>query len=104
MPVFKAHGLTQATLSDCISETFSAIRTVSLLNDLADNYLFGYGFDSNYCVILPFRLVFYFCVSCSSGLHTQLVIEILPYCIQVRSFGGEKRQMLMFGRQVSNTI
>ncbi|XP_015878081.3 ABC transporter B family member 28 [Ziziphus jujuba] len=45
MPVFKAHGLTQATLSDCISETFSAIRTV-------------------------------------------------------RSFGGEKRQMLMFGRQV----
>ncbi|KAH7537967.1 hypothetical protein FEM48_Zijuj03G0149200 [Ziziphus jujuba var. spinosa] len=45
VPVFKAHGLTQATLSDCISETFSAIRTV-------------------------------------------------------RSFGGEKRQMLMFGRQV----
>ncbi|BFG23272.1 hypothetical protein CerSpe_095460 [Prunus speciosa] len=45
VPVFKAHGLAQASISDCVTETFSAIRTV-------------------------------------------------------RSFGGEKRQMLMFGRQV----
>lgn len=45
MPVFKAYGLAQASISDCVTETFSAIRTV-------------------------------------------------------RSFGGEKRQMLMFGRQV----
>ncbi|EXC11886.1 ABC transporter B family member 28 [Morus notabilis] len=45
VPVFKAHGLAQASISDCVTETFSAIRTV-------------------------------------------------------RSFGGEKRQMLTFGRQV----
>lgn len=43
--VFKAYGLTQASIADCVTETFSAIRTV-------------------------------------------------------RSFGGEKRQMLMFGNQV----
>ncbi|KAM1471438.1 hypothetical protein COP2_043099 [Malus domestica] len=45
VPVFVAHGLAQASISDCVSETFSAIRTV-------------------------------------------------------RSFGGEKRQMITFGRQV----
>ncbi|XP_030933359.1 ABC transporter B family member 28 isoform X2 [Quercus lobata] len=45
VPVFKAHGLAQALISDCVTETFSAIRTV-------------------------------------------------------RSFGGEKHQMSMFGRQV----
>ncbi|KEH26584.1 ABC transporter B family member 28 isoform X1 [Medicago truncatula] len=28
VPVFKSHGLAQASISDCISETFSAIRTV----------------------------------------------------------------------------
>lgn len=27
--VFKAYGLTQASIADCITETFSAIRTVS---------------------------------------------------------------------------
>ncbi|EFH62186.1 hypothetical protein ARALYDRAFT_899671 [Arabidopsis lyrata subsp. lyrata] len=27
VPVYKAHGLAQATMSDCVSETFSAIRT-----------------------------------------------------------------------------
>ncbi|KAL3524231.1 hypothetical protein ACH5RR_017065 [Cinchona calisaya] len=43
--VFKAHGLAQASIADCVTETFSAIRTV-------------------------------------------------------RSFGGEKRQMSMFGHQV----
>ncbi|XP_062074711.1 ABC transporter B family member 28 [Humulus lupulus] len=45
VPVFKAHGLAQASISDCVTETFSAIRTV-------------------------------------------------------RSFGGEKHQMRMFGNQV----
>lgn len=45
VPVFKAYGLAQAFISDCVTETFSAIRTV-------------------------------------------------------RSFGGEKRQMLMFSKQV----
>ncbi|XP_041008086.1 ABC transporter B family member 28 isoform X2 [Juglans microcarpa x Juglans regia] len=45
VPVFKAHGLAQASISDCVTETFSAIRTV-------------------------------------------------------RSFGGEKHQMSIFGRQV----
>ncbi|EEF51451.1 ABC transporter B family member 28 [Ricinus communis] len=45
IPVFKAHGMVQASMSDCVTETFSAIRTV-------------------------------------------------------RSFGGEKRQMSMFGSQV----
>ncbi|CAK7337179.1 unnamed protein product [Dovyalis caffra] len=45
VPVFKAHGKAQASISDCVTETFSAIRTV-------------------------------------------------------RSFGGEKRQMLSFGSQV----
>ncbi|XP_062153599.1 ABC transporter B family member 28 isoform X1 [Alnus glutinosa] len=45
VPVFKAHGLAQASISDCVTETVSAIRTV-------------------------------------------------------RSFGGEKRQMSMFGSQV----
>lgn len=45
VPVFKAHGMAQASISDCATETFSAIRTV-------------------------------------------------------RSFGGEKRQMSMFGNQV----
>ncbi|XP_038874659.1 ABC transporter B family member 28 isoform X1 [Benincasa hispida] len=45
IPVFKAHGLAQASMADCATETFSAIRTV-------------------------------------------------------RSFGGEKRQMFNFGRQV----
>ncbi|RYR06774.1 hypothetical protein Ahy_B05g074090 isoform A [Arachis hypogaea] len=44
-PVFKAHGLAQASIADCVSETFSAIRTV-------------------------------------------------------RSFGGEKRQMFTFAKQV----
>ncbi|KAK7314958.1 hypothetical protein VNO77_33490 [Canavalia gladiata] len=28
LPVFKAHGMAQASISDCVSETFSAIRTV----------------------------------------------------------------------------
>ncbi|KAK7270818.1 hypothetical protein RJT34_26267 [Clitoria ternatea] len=28
LPVFKAHGMAQAAISDCVSETFSAIRTV----------------------------------------------------------------------------
>ncbi|XP_021297045.1 ABC transporter B family member 28 [Herrania umbratica] len=28
VPVFKAHGLAQASMSDCVTETFSAIRTV----------------------------------------------------------------------------
>ncbi|XP_028768527.1 ABC transporter B family member 28 isoform X2 [Neltuma alba] len=28
LPVFKAHGLVQASISDCVAETFSAIRTV----------------------------------------------------------------------------
>ncbi|WCJ36583.1 ABC transporter B family member 28 [Euphorbia peplus] len=45
IPVFKAHGKAQALIADCVTETFSAIRTV-------------------------------------------------------RSFGGEKRQMSMFGKQV----
>ncbi|TYK00307.1 ABC transporter B family member 28 [Cucumis melo var. makuwa] len=45
IPVFKAHGSAQASMADCATETFSAIRTV-------------------------------------------------------RSFGGEKRQMFNFGRQV----
>ncbi|KAF8379407.1 hypothetical protein HHK36_028842 [Tetracentron sinense] len=45
VPIFRAHGIAQASISDCASETFSAIRTV-------------------------------------------------------RSFGGEKRQMSMFGNQV----
>uniref|UniRef100_A0A5B7AF76 Putative Non-intrinsic ABC protein 8 isoform 1 n=1 Tax=Davidia involucrata TaxID=16924 RepID=A0A5B7AF76_DAVIN len=45
VPVFKAHGMAQASIADCVTETFSAIRTV-------------------------------------------------------RSFGGEKRQMSMFGSQV----
>ncbi|PIA49678.1 hypothetical protein AQUCO_01300443v1 [Aquilegia coerulea] len=45
IPVFKAHGMVQASISDCVAETFSAIRTV-------------------------------------------------------RSFGGEKRQMSMFGNQI----
>ncbi|KAG2711242.1 hypothetical protein I3843_04G062300 [Carya illinoinensis] len=45
VPVFKAHGLAQASISDCVTETFSAIRTV-------------------------------------------------------RSFGGEKHQMSMFGSRV----
>ncbi|TXG70843.1 hypothetical protein EZV62_005778 [Acer yangbiense] len=45
VPVFKANGMAQASMSDCVTETFSAIRTV-------------------------------------------------------RSFGGEKRQMSMFGSQV----
>ncbi|KAL6004609.1 hypothetical protein ACLOJK_005164 [Asimina triloba] len=45
VPVFKAHGMSQARISDCVNETFSAIRTV-------------------------------------------------------RSFGGEKRQMSMFGKLV----
>jgi hypothetical protein len=29
LPVFIEHGLAQASISDCITETFSAIRTVS---------------------------------------------------------------------------
>jgi len=29
LPVFKAHGKAQASISDCVTETFSAIRTVS---------------------------------------------------------------------------
>ncbi|XP_059629363.1 ABC transporter B family member 28 isoform X1 [Cornus florida] len=45
VPVFKAYGMAQASIADCVTETFSAIRTV-------------------------------------------------------RSFGGEKRQMSMFGSQV----
>ncbi|KAL7214370.1 hypothetical protein ACSBR1_026724 [Camellia fascicularis] len=45
VPIFKAHGMAQALIADCVNETFSAIRTV-------------------------------------------------------RSFGGEKRQMSMFGNQV----
>ncbi|XP_048492210.1 ABC transporter B family member 28-like isoform X1 [Beta vulgaris subsp. vulgaris] len=28
MPIFKAHGLAQSSMSDCVSETISAIRTV----------------------------------------------------------------------------
>ncbi|CAI0547011.1 unnamed protein product [Linum tenue] len=28
IPVFRAHGMAQASMSDCVSETFSAIRTV----------------------------------------------------------------------------
>lgn len=32
IPVFKAHGLAQASISDCVTETFSAIRTVSFLD------------------------------------------------------------------------
>ncbi|CAL1371419.1 unnamed protein product [Linum trigynum] len=28
VPVFRAHGMAQASMSDCVSETFSAIRTV----------------------------------------------------------------------------
>ncbi|TKY45105.1 ABC transporter B family member 28 [Spatholobus suberectus] len=28
LPVFKAHGMAQASISDCVTETFSAIRTV----------------------------------------------------------------------------
>ncbi|CAM8900573.1 hypothetical protein QQ045_010835 [Rhodiola kirilowii] len=32
VPVFKAHGLAQASMSDCITETFSAIRTVRSFN------------------------------------------------------------------------
>lgn len=27
--VFKAHGMAQASIADCVNETFSAIRTVS---------------------------------------------------------------------------
>ena len=30
IPVFKSHGMAQAKISDCATETFSAIRTVSL--------------------------------------------------------------------------
>lgn len=42
--VFKAHGSAQASISDCVMETFSAIRTVSLLADLLPNYRHFYGF------------------------------------------------------------
>lgn len=38
IPVFKAHGMAQASISDCVTETFSAIRTVGLQN--ASPYMF----------------------------------------------------------------
>ncbi|EOA19157.1 hypothetical protein CARUB_v10007834mg [Capsella rubella] len=41
-PVYKAHGLAQATMSDCVSETFSAIRTVrSFSGEKRQMSLFG---------------------------------------------------------------
>ncbi|KAF3497835.1 hypothetical protein DY000_02054299 [Brassica cretica] len=42
VPVYKAHGLAQATMSDCVSETFSAIRTVrSFSGEKRQMSLFG---------------------------------------------------------------
>lgn len=38
MPVFKAYGLAQAFISDCVTETFSAIRTVSFLKLLTTHF------------------------------------------------------------------
>ena len=29
VPVFKSHGMVQASIADCATETFAAIRTVS---------------------------------------------------------------------------
>ncbi|GFZ15275.1 non-intrinsic ABC protein 8 [Actinidia rufa] len=37
VPVFKAHGMAQASIADCVNETFSAIRTVQgLVNTFGD--------------------------------------------------------------------
>lgn len=44
--VFKAHGLAQASIADCVNETFSAVRTVS---NLMLCYLF----------LVPMRLLHY---------------------------------------------
>ncbi|KFK29048.1 hypothetical protein AALP_AA7G081900 [Arabis alpina] len=42
VPVYQAHGLAQATMSDCVSETFSAIRTVrSFSGEKRQMSLFG---------------------------------------------------------------
>ncbi|CAH2077979.1 unnamed protein product, partial [Thlaspi arvense] len=42
VPVYKAHGLAQATMSDCVSETLSAIRTVrSFSGEKRQMSLFG---------------------------------------------------------------
>ncbi|CAH8275390.1 unnamed protein product [Arabidopsis lyrata] len=42
VPVYKSHGLAQATMSDCVSETFSAIRTVrSFSGEKRQMSLFG---------------------------------------------------------------
>lgn len=103
VPVFKAHGLVQASISDCATETFSAIRTVRSLKSLPHNSLcflcekfrislvvlklniFSFGLGLG-CIALVVEEIFFFSLSLS---------------IQVRSFGGEKRQMSMFGSWVS---
>lgn len=51
VPVFKAHGLAQASISDCVTETFSAIRTVSFLKFLYNNFFISHRSQS-----LSFRI------------------------------------------------
>lgn len=96
--VFKAHGLAQASIADCVNETFSAVRTVS---NLMLCYLF----------LVPMRLLHYcffflevrrnllFCV-----LNSDIKATSLYLCLQVRSFNGEKRQMSMFRQQVKISV
>lgn len=86
--VFKAHGLAQASIADCVNETFSAVRTVS---NLMLCYLF----------LVPMRLLHY-CLFCV--LNSDIKAISLYLCLQVRSFNGEKRQMSMFRQQVQNLI
>ncbi|KAI8008693.1 ABC transporter B family member 28 [Camellia lanceoleosa] len=71
VPIFKAHGMAQALIADCVNETFSAIRTHLVLR-WKDGSMLG-------CT----------CNDKISMIHTAGKILY-----------GEKRQMSMFGNQV----
>ncbi|KAL6291442.1 hypothetical protein ACE6H2_008952 [Prunus campanulata] len=49
VPVFKAHGLAQASISDCVTETFSAIRTGELSVGTVASFI-GYTFTLTFAV------------------------------------------------------
>lgn len=111
MPVFKAHGISMARISDCASETFSSIRTVRIWRSWREELWWFWSASENdereerlrVCNVwieLQFGSVFVgFHVSWWSLVNDDLrfssaVLE------QVRSFGGERRQTSMFEKQV----
>lgn len=103
IPIFKSHGMVQARIADCATETFSAIRTVSISNYFVHTLFSCVSLYITH-IIYVFCLSIWFCFSLFNMRWLSIswsLFENFPFFLQVRSFGGERRQISMFNNLVS---